>query len=98
MNKRSKYIMFLGQLMTLGSIPFIAAKCNDGSAKEESKNNDTRPTNPSTDQNQNKNNDTDSQNQPKNDKNSSESNNSNSNTNNNSETINHNNNVTPPLS
>lgn len=89
--------MFLGSLITLGSIPFIAAKCNDGSTKEESKNNETRPTNSSSNQNQNKNGDTNGQGQAKNDKDNlvNNNNNNNSSTNSNSETTNHNSNPTP---
>ncbi|WP_331838342.1 BspA family leucine-rich repeat surface protein [Mycoplasmopsis agalactiae] len=79
MNRRNKHIMFLGSLITLGSIPFIAAKCNDGSTKEESKNNETRPTNSSSNQNQNKNGDTNGQGQAKNDKDNLVNNNNNNN-------------------
>ncbi|MCE6090545.1 variable surface lipoprotein [Mycoplasmopsis agalactiae] len=96
MNRRNKHIMFFGSLITLGSIPFIAAKCNDGSTKEESKNNETRPTDSSSDQNKNKNDDANGQDQPKNDKDNLVNNNNNSSTNSNSETINHNSNPTPP--
>lgn len=97
MNRRNKHIMFFGSLITLGSIPFIAAKCNDGNTKEESKNNETRPTDSSSDQNKNKNDDTNGQGQAKNDKDNlvNNNNNNNSSTNSNSETINRNSNPTP---
>lgn len=42
MNRRNKYIMFFGLLIILGLIFFIVVKCNDGSIKEEFKNNEIR--------------------------------------------------------
>lgn len=42
MNRRNKYIVFLGLLIILGLIFFIAVKCNDGNIKEEFKNNEIR--------------------------------------------------------